>query len=241
MEIFLELCHGGSLSTLRRKFEKAGEYFSISLVRSYTRQVLEGLAYLHDRNVVHRDIKSDNVLISATGEAKLADFGCSKRVGTTTVQGAPPGNNPSGVPPPPPLPGSSAPAPSTSRDTAAAKAAMYQTMVGSPFFMAPEVMKEEGGYTKAADIWSVGCLVLELLGREPWEATGTNIFQLMFRISKAEGMPTGVPRNCPAALHDFFTRCFQRNAAKRATAAELLQHEWILCPDSSLEEVPPEE
>ncbi|KAG5481817.1 hypothetical protein LSCM4_06893 [Leishmania orientalis] len=226
MEVFLELCHGGSLPSLRRKLLKANEPFSISLVRSYTRQVLEGLAYLHAQNVVHRDIKGDNVLISATGEAKLADFGCSKRLGPATLQGI------SGALPPgePPVVVVAA--------AAAARAAMYHTMVGSPFFMAPEVLQGEGSYTGAADIWSVGCLVLELLGREPWNITGNNVFQIMFRISKEKGMPSGVPRMCPGMLLRFFERCFQRDARQRSTASELLTHEWVTCPDSALEEVP---
>ncbi|CAG9572274.1 putative protein kinase [Leishmania major strain Friedlin] len=230
MEVFLELCHGGSLASLRRKFVKAKEPFSISLVRSYTRQVLEGLAYLHAQNVVHRDIKSDNVLISAMGEAKLADFGCSKRLGPATLQGMP------GTLPPGAAPAAAAPSP---QEAAAARAAMHQTVVGSPFFMAPEVLREDGSYTGAADIWSVGCLVLELLGREPWDITGKNIFQIMFRVSKEKGMPTGVPKKCPAILLDFFERCFQRDAKRRATAVELLAHEWLTCPDKALEEVPP--
>ncbi|XQJ26233.1 protein kinase, putative [Leishmania guyanensis] len=222
MEVFLELCHGGSLASLRRKFSKAKEPFSISLVRSYTRQVLEGLAYLHAQNVVHRDIKSDNVLISAMGEAKLADFGCSKRLGPVTLQA---------------MSGAASPAP-TPPETVVARTAMYQTIVGSPFFMAPEVLGEGGSYTGAADIWSVGCLVLEMLGREPWDITGTNIFQIMFRISREKGMPSGVPKKCPAVLLDFLERCFQRNAKQRATATELLAHEWVTCPDKALEEVP---
>ncbi|TPP55116.1 Protein kinase domain family protein [Leishmania donovani] len=230
MEVFLELCHGGSLASLRRKFVKAKESFSISLVRSYTRQVLEGLAYLHAQNVVHRDIKSDNVLISAMGEAKLADFGCSKRLGPATLQGMP------GTLPPGAAPAAAAPSP---QEAAVARAAMHQTVVGSPFFMAPEALREDGSYTGAADIWSVGCLVLELLGREPWDITGKNIFQIMFRISKEKGMPTGVPKKCPAILLDFFERCFQRDTKRRATAVELLEHEWLTCPDKALEEVPP--
>lgn len=210
MEIFLELCHGGSLTHLRSKFNKAKEPFTMSLVRSYTKQILEGLHYLHSQNVMHRDIKGDNVLISAMGEAKLADFGCSKRIGTTTV---------------------------TNQH---ANGEGYQTMVGSPFFMAPEVMQGEGGYTKAADVWSVGCLVLELLGREPWVMTATNVFQVMFQIAHSTGMPTGVPKNCPPVLMDFFRSVFERDVAKRATAAQLLKHPWISCPDSLLEIVPPD-
>ncbi|EAN98673.1 putative protein kinase [Trypanosoma cruzi] len=210
LEIFLEHCHGGSLSHLRRKFERAKERFSISLVRTYAKQILEGLAYLHSMNVVHRDLKGDNVLISALGEAKLADFGCSKRIGTATMQ----------------------------QDSCGEKGAGYQTMVGTPLFMAPEVVKCEGGYSKPADVWSVGCLVLEMLGRQPWIfRSNANAFQIMYQISKSTSMPTGVPNNCPADLYSFFTRCFEHDPNKRATAEELLKHEWITCPDSKLQEV----
>ncbi|EKF28512.1 protein kinase, putative [Trypanosoma cruzi marinkellei] len=210
LEIFLEHCHGGSLTHLRRKFERAKERFSISLVRTYAKQILEGLAYLHSMNVVHRDLKGDNVLISALGEAKLADFGCSKRIGTATFQ----------------------------QESCAEKGAGYQTMVGTPLFMAPEVVKCEGVYSKPADVWSVGCLVLEMLGRQPWVfRSNANAFQIMYQISKSTSMPTGVPNNCPADLYSFFTRCFEHDPNKRATAEELLKHEWITCPDSKLQEV----
>ncbi|CAD2221721.1 hypothetical protein AGDE_13736 [Angomonas deanei] len=158
---------------------------------------------------MHRDIKSDNVLISASGEAKLADFGCSKRIGTTAAVG---GGNGAG----------------------------YQTLVGSPFFMAPEVMSgSDEGYSYPADIWSVGCLVLELLGREPWSIPPTsNVFQIMFHISKSNSMPSGIPKKCPKMLYNFFERVFDRDPAKRASAEELLKHEWFHCPDNQLEEVP---
>nr|CCC91733.1 putative protein kinase [Trypanosoma congolense IL3000] len=208
LEIFLEHCHGGSLTQLRRKFERAKERFPISLVRAYTKQILEGLSYLHSMKVVHRDIKGDNVLISSHGEAKLADFGCSKRIGTAAVQGH------------------------TSDATGG------QTFVGTPFFMAPEVLSGDGNYGPPADVWSTGCLVLELLGRQPWTFNATaNAFQVMYQISKSTSMPTGIPEKCPRMLYDFFTKCFERDVSKRAKAAELLEHEWITSPESQLEEV----
>mmetsp|Transcript_865 Transcript_865/g.2259 ORF Transcript_865/g.2259 Transcript_865/m.2259 type:complete len:378 (+) Transcript_865:91-1224(+) len=69
--IFLEFMPSGSIKAVLSKF---GPYGS-GLVRKYTRQILEGLEYLHAEKIVHRDIKGANILIDAEGNAKLADFG----------------------------------------------------------------------------------------------------------------------------------------------------------------------
>eukprot|EP00758_Cryptobia_borreli_P019965 Tbor_TRINITY_DN931_c0_g1::TRINITY_DN931_c0_g1_i1::g.21194::m.21194 len=211
-EIFLEHCHGGSLTTLRKKFDKVHGKLSISLARNYIKQILQGLEYLHQQGVVHRDIKSDNVLISATGDAKLADFGCSKKMSTAAMEAG----------------GESGP-----------NAALYQTMVGTPLFMAPEVMNDAGpGYGRPADIWSVGCLLLELLGRKPWVVQGNNMFQIMFQISQSKEMPNGIPKSCPVVLKSFFESIFERDTAKRGTCEELLKHRWITAPENELVDVP---
>lgn len=79
--IFMELVQGGSLLHLLEKFDS----FSESLVRYYTKQMLEGLRYLHDKRIIHRDIKAANILISTEGVAKLADFGHSKRINEDSI------------------------------------------------------------------------------------------------------------------------------------------------------------
>lgn len=73
--IFLEYASDGSVTSALNRFGA----FSEAVVRRYTRQILEGLAYLHANNIMHRDIKSSNMLVDH-GIVKLSDFGCSRKV-----------------------------------------------------------------------------------------------------------------------------------------------------------------
>lgn len=68
----MEYVDAGSLSALVRHYGR----FPESLVKVYMAQVLKGLHYLHTQGVIHRDIKGANILLSTSGEVKLADFGC---------------------------------------------------------------------------------------------------------------------------------------------------------------------
>ena len=54
--------------------------FSDNLIRNYTNQILKGLVYIHSKQIVHRDLKSPNILVTEDAVIKLSDFGCSKRL-----------------------------------------------------------------------------------------------------------------------------------------------------------------
>ncbi|KAK4271116.1 hypothetical protein QN277_019856 [Acacia crassicarpa] len=178
--IFLELLTKGSLANLYRKYHLVD-----SQVSAYTRQILSGLKYLHDCNVVHRDIKCANILVDASGSVKLADFGLAK----------------------------------------ATKFNDLRSSKGSPYWMAPEVVNlKSHGYGPAADIWSLGCTVLEMLTRRPpySELEG---MQALFRIGKGE--PPPIPESISKDARDFIHRCIQVNPEKRPTAAMLLEHTFV--------------
>ena len=101
-------------------------------------QVLQGLQYLHDQGVIHRDIKGANILVDNKGAVKISDFGISKRVDTSTLLNG------------------------------GKKGAQRVSLQGSVFWMAPEVVKQTS-YTRKADVWSVGCLIVEMLtGQHPY-------------------------------------------------------------------------
>ena len=87
LDVMEEYITGGSIAKLLATFGP----FPEPLVQQYTKQICEGLAYLHDNKIIHRDIKSANCLVTGDGQVKLADFGCSKTIETvmTAGQGCP--------------------------------------------------------------------------------------------------------------------------------------------------------
>lgn len=76
INIFLEYVPGGSIATLLANYGP----FSEILVRSFVKQILEGLDYLHECDIIHRDIKGANILVDNKGCIKISDFGISKKV-----------------------------------------------------------------------------------------------------------------------------------------------------------------
>lgn len=74
---FMELCPGGDMLHYVRKRRRLDE----DTARHFFKQIMKGIAYLHTRRIVHRDIKLENILISNTGAVKLADFGVSAFIG----------------------------------------------------------------------------------------------------------------------------------------------------------------
>ncbi|PIA46248.1 hypothetical protein AQUCO_01500040v1 [Aquilegia coerulea] len=76
--VFLELASRGNLAELVRSF---GGKMNETLVRHYTKSILQGLCYVHERDYVHCDIKLQNILVCSSDDIKIADFGLAKKVG----------------------------------------------------------------------------------------------------------------------------------------------------------------
>ncbi|XP_070037472.1 mitogen-activated protein kinase kinase kinase 1-like isoform X2 [Nicotiana tomentosiformis] len=179
--IFLELVTQGSLLSLYQKYHLRDSQVSV-----YTRQILHGLKYLHDRNVVHRDIKCANILVDANGSVKLADFGLAK----------------------------------------ATKLNDAKSCKGTALWMAPEVVNRKNqGYGQAADIWSLGCTVLEMLTRQFPYSHLENQMQALFRIGKGE--PPPVPNTLSIDARNFINQCLQVDPSARPTASQLLEHPFV--------------
>ncbi|KHN06128.1 Mitogen-activated protein kinase kinase kinase 1 [Glycine soja] len=182
--IFIELVTKGSLRNLYQRY-----YLRESQVSAYTRQILHGLKYLHDRNIVHRDIKCANILVDANGSVKLADFGLAK---------------------------------------ATKKLNDVKSCKGTAFWVAPEVVKGKNtGYGLPADIWSLGCTVLEMLtGENPYSPLES--MQALFRIGRGE--PPHVPDSLSRDARDFILQCLKVDPDERPSAAQLLNHTFVQRP-----------
>ena len=146
LRIFMEYCPAGSL---REFLDDFGALNTVS-VSSFTRQVLLGLSFLHHCGVAHRDVKGANVLVVAdtlngpkSGNAdsmtlKLADFGSARDLYSET----------------------------SAQHTSRASAAIGP---GTPLWSAPEVIRNEASSSldwQRADVWSLGCLTLEMTTAE---------------------------------------------------------------------------
>ncbi|EAN78428.1 protein kinase, putative [Trypanosoma brucei brucei TREU927] len=103
-----------------------------------------------------------------------------------------------------------------------------ETMVGTPYWMAPEVIKgEAGGYGMKSDIWSVGCTVVEMLtGKPPWPECNS-MWAAVYKIAHSTGLPTEIPDNLDPQLMSFLELCFIRDPKKRPEAEELLKHPFL--------------
>jgi len=113
-----------------------------------------------------------------------------------------------------------------------------QTMIGTPYFMAPEILmsgmgeSQDAGYGIKADVWSLGITVAEMLNRgvPPWPAFPSPGHAFL-HISSPQGIPI-MPEGLSAECQDFILRCTDRNPATRISSAELVLHPWIASVDA---------
>ena len=121
LNIVMEYADDGDIAHKIQENLKRRLRFEESTLWEWIIQILEGLKYLHDNKIMHRDLKCANIFLMKNGQLKIGDLNVSKL----------------------------------------AKNNMARTQTGTPFYLAPEIWKDQP-YDYKCDIWSVGCIIYEL-------------------------------------------------------------------------------
>ncbi|XWS22727.1 hypothetical protein CRYUN_Cryun29cG0061100 [Craigia yunnanensis] len=207
---------------LKGLMETMKQPFSQSEVKCLMLQLLEGVKYLHDNWVLHRDLKTSNLLLNNQGELKICDFGLARQYGSPLKP--------------------------------------YTHLVVTLWYRAPELLLGARKYSTTIDMWSLGCIMAELLSKEPLFNGKTEFDQLdkIFRtlgtpnetiwpgFSKLPGVKvnfvkhqynllrkkfpatsfTGTPVLSDAGF-DLLNKLLTYDPEKRITAEAALNHEWF--------------
>ncbi|MGA9303958.1 MAG: protein kinase, partial [Candidatus Sulfotelmatobacter sp.] len=154
------------------------------LVVEYGIQIADAISHAHENDVIHRDLKSGNVMLNRDGQIKLLDFGLSKIQRRSEL--------PSSLQSPETLDSS-------------------DTIVGTPPYWAPEVLKHRPSDTRS-DIWSFGVLLYEMAsGQMPFK--GATMIELGSAILRNSPLP--LPEHVPESLSRITYRCLRKEMSQR--------------------------
>lgn len=173
----MEYCPEGDLENLLECRGVINEHEA----RFYIAEVILALEYLHDNDILYRDLKPANILIDGKGHIKLADFGVAKENFS--------------------------------------KPDMSATLVGSPIYMSPEVIKHQA-VGKSSDLYSLGVMMYEILvGSPPFYSDDIEELFQSIKNGKLE-----IPDNISLDAKDLIKKLMEKDPKKRASIKELKSH-----------------
>ena len=203
--IVMEYCNGGELENALEKYQiKYGKPFSEEIVQYLMRQIISAFKYIHESNIMHRDIKLENILICFENEqdkenlnmmkavVKIIDFGFACKI---------------------------------------EKNSLAYTTIGNPMNMSPLILKKltshgkirQLGYDMKADIWSLGAICYQMLiGRAAFDADDLDEL-----VEKIENGKYKVPTNLSKEAVSFVNGMLQYEPQARLTATELYNHQFL--------------
>ena len=200
----MEYCNGGNLYEALEKYKiKYGTPFSEEIVQHLMRQIIDAFKYIHSQNIIHRDIKLENILLNFESEEdkkelnmmkaqiKIIDFGCSCYISNSGK--------------------------------------VFST-VGSPINMDPSILKKHTnrklkklGYDQNSDIWSIGTVCYEMvIGKPAFDSDDINDL-----VELVENGDYIVPTNLSHEVVSFINGMLQYNSQKRLSCGELSKHPFL--------------
>ena len=203
--IVMEFCNGGELEKALEKYQlKYGKPFSEEIVQHLMRQIISAFKYMHENNIMHRDIKLENILVNFENEkdkndlnmmkatVKIIDFGFACKID---------------------------------------KDSLTYTTIGNPMNMSPLILKKltnrgkirQLGYNFKAAIWSLGAICYQMLiGRAAFDADDLDEL-----VEKIENGKYKVPTNLSKEVVSFLNGMLQYEPQARLTAAQLYNHQFL--------------
>ncbi|CAB4253552.1 similar to Saccharomyces cerevisiae YOL113W SKM1 Member of the PAK family of serine/threonine protein kinases with similarity to Ste20p and Cla4p [Maudiozyma barnettii] len=188
--VVMEYMEGGSLTDIIENCQANTTSHSPLMepqIAYIVRETCQGLKFLHDKHIIHRDIKSDNVLMDTQARVKITDFGfCAKLTD---------------------------------------KRSKRATMVGTPYWMAPEVVKQRE-YDEKVDVWSLGIMTIEMLEGEP-PYLNEDPLKALYLIATNGTPKLKYPETLSLDIKRFLSVCLCVDVRYRASTEELLHHNFF--------------
>ncbi len=196
LNIVMEYAAAGNLHEVVRRGQETGNSLSENAVWRYLLQLLLGLQHIHDKKIVHRDIKTLNIFLAADDFIKIGDLGVARFMSTNTK--------------------------------------LAETVVGTPFYMSPELF-EEKPYSTKTDVWALGCVLYELCTyTRPFDASNQAALMLKILRGKYDESAIGARLYSPE-LQDIVSACLTMDPGFRPSIEELLAREAVVAKAAELQ------